>query len=394
MNARNQALAQRQEERPQLVGSFRGSRAITARLQEAKNRYHLVAPATSVGTIPEGCAVAITMVEIDTRDMRHGGELYNVGGNFALARSALNRIAQAAGISWDPQLSRRIDDGSDPYYAHFRAVGTLRTFDGTELMVTGEKEMDLRDGSPQVHALAARKRDGGSIENQLRELRLHILAHAESKAKNRAIRSIGLRASYKRDDLKKPFVVAKLMWTGETSDPDLKREFARLTAQRMLGGPRAMFSAAPTPAPAMTPSTAPALKAPPPVGTVAAEADDVAPAFATPPPSGGRTTIDAPRAAPVAADSSPTAPSRTDHVIPGGKSKGTPLADADDEALAYWEQRIGNALAADETPERYRARDESLVQAIRAEIHHRQGGVAPEDEPGWDGDGDGEGGLY
>lgn len=54
--------------------------------------------------------------------------------------------------------------------------------------------MDLRDGSPQIEALYARAQGGRKDPtNQIREMRLHIMAHAESKARLRAIRSIGVR---------------------------------------------------------------------------------------------------------------------------------------------------------------------------------------------------------
>jgi hypothetical protein len=38
------------------------------------------------------------------------------------------------------------------------AVGTVRHFDGSEKTIQGTKEVDLRDGSPQVEALWSRYR--------------------------------------------------------------------------------------------------------------------------------------------------------------------------------------------------------------------------------------------
>src|SRR5690606_30110650 len=122
-----------------------------------------------------------------------------------------------------------------------------------------------------VQALQARSKSG-DITKQLRELRLHILAHAESKAKNRAIRSLGLKPAYTRADLEKPFVVAKLMWTGQSDNPELAMRFAEMTAARMLGGSRALFGQATAPAA----NALPAAKAPPPVGSVGVDFDDYA----------------------------------------------------------------------------------------------------------------------
>jgi hypothetical protein len=46
---------------------------------------------------------------------------------------------------------------------------------------------------------------------------------------NRAIRRLGIRTSYEQTDLAKPFLVARIMFTGQTDDPELKRLFAEKT---------------------------------------------------------------------------------------------------------------------------------------------------------------------
>ncbi len=271
----------RREEGADLVrpGSYADGDRLTAALSNASARYHLVSPATSAGTLPEGTEVALTVVSVDAEK-----ETYDVGGGKrGLAKSALDRVGAAAGISWDPDRCRRLDDGSDPRYVAFQAIGRVRHFDGTEIVLSATKEMDLRDGSAQVQALRDRyeralekwraqgsraatgygalKYEPKDPTAQISEMRLHILAHAESKAKLRAIRSLGLRASYDKDELDKPFAVARLMFTGRSTDPELKREFARMQAQAMLGASAALYGA---PAPALP---APRHHAPPPVGS-------------------------------------------------------------------------------------------------------------------------------
>src|SRR5690606_27908444 len=178
-------------------------------------------------------------------------EVYDVGGRLGLAGDTLNRIAAAAGLTWDPHASGRLDDGSDPHYCHYRAVGHVRHFDGSIRTVTGEVEIDAREGSPQIEEIRSkaaararkdnRKNDGG--EAQIRELRKFLLRHAESKAKNRAIACMGVKRSYAPAELQKPFAVARLMWTGQTDDPELRREFARMHAERMLDGTAALYGA-------------------------------------------------------------------------------------------------------------------------------------------------------
>src|SRR5690606_27790933 len=171
----------------------------------------------------------------------------------------------------------------------------------------------------------------GDIDAQLRELRLHILAHAESKAKNRAIRSLGLKSGFTEEDLKKPFVVAKLMWTGQTDDPELKRVFAEGTMNRMLGGSRALFGVAPEP---RLPPPGRQLKAPPPVGSVGVDPDDFG-------MSGSPSDSGAYEAHPGVIDEPKSEPRRQtrgsqgggEAAIPAGRKKGTPLSEAEEKDI-------------------------------------------------------------
>jgi len=102
-------------------------------------------------------------------------------------------------------------------------------------------------------------------------MRLHILAHAESKAKLRATRSIGIRSSYTREELARPFVVAKLMFTGQSDDADIRRMFAAKRADAMLGGHRALYGVPPVPA--ALPAARRYVSAPP-VGSTRYDDDD------------------------------------------------------------------------------------------------------------------------
>lgn len=227
-----------------LTGSVSDGGRAGALLKEAAKRCHLVSPATSCGALPEGCEIAFSSVLVDVQN-----ETYDVGqGKRGLGKTALDRIAAAAGVSWDPDRCRRLDDGSDPRYVLFCAIGTVRQFDGSVLTISGTKEMDLRPGSPQIESLEAKARaKGKSADAQIREMRLHAVAHAESKAKLRAIRSLGIRSSYAPAELAKAFVIARLTFSGRTADPELRRAFAMERAKAMLSGSRALYGSAPAP---------------------------------------------------------------------------------------------------------------------------------------------------
>ncbi len=251
-------------------GSFRDAPSATSALADASQRAHLVAPATVCATLPEGCEVSLSAVMVDVAT-----ETYNLSGKRGLGKPALDRIAAAAGVSWDPVHSGRIDDGSDPRYCHYRAVGTVPEFDGRLRTICGEVEIDAREGSPQIEEIRFKaktaKDDRGNPkprdpEPQIRELRKFLLRHAESKAKLRAIRSLGIRACYTEDELKKPFVIARLMFTGASEDPEARRYYRGRIADAMLGAAAKLY--APPTAPSLP---APAGHRPPAVGAVGAE---------------------------------------------------------------------------------------------------------------------------
>lgn len=280
---RSQQAIQRAQQGQVVAGSFGDAKTVNARLREMSDEYHLVAPATVCSSLPEGCEVAISLVSVNSDASPNGpGDVYPTGGGkLGLAKATLDRIAAASGVTWDPQLCRRTDDGRDPHYVAFTAVGYVRNFDGSIRTLTGSKEMDLRPGSPQVDAFHDRAKDGKDAEKQIREMRLHILGHAETKAKLRAIRSMGIKTSYTKTDVEKPFAVARLMFTGRTEDPELRREFALLNARGMLGGIAALYGGSTgTPLAQPAPAAAPQLSAP--MTPRALEDDDYLPPEPTP----------------------------------------------------------------------------------------------------------------
>jgi hypothetical protein len=227
-------------------------------LEKAQTVGHLVSPATSCGSLPEGTSVALSAVLVDVARETYG--IAGGGDKVGLGKVALDRIALAAGVSWDPQQSRRTDDGRDPHYVSYVAVGHYRQFDGSTCTIIGEKELDMREKSPAVEALRAKYREKLAVweqdgkqgypprspDLQIAEVRTHLLSHAASKAKLRAIRGLGIRTSYSKAELAKPFVIAKLTFSGESEDPELRRAFALMRARSFLGAHAALYGRAPS----------------------------------------------------------------------------------------------------------------------------------------------------
>jgi hypothetical protein len=264
---------------------------VSARLRELAEAFHLVTPVTSVDALPPGCGVSISYVTVNA-DASSGGpkEVYSVGDRLGLSGDTLKRIAAAAGVDWDPLQSGRLDDGSDPHYCHYRAVGHVRSFDGSLRTLTGEVEIDARDTSPQIEEIITKAKNATDRNGQpkprdpgpqILELRKFLLRHAESKAKNRAIADMGVKRSYAPAELTKAFAVARIVWTGQTDDPTLRREFARMHAERMMDGAAALYGrhqpSLPQARPA--PHALPELRghAPPPAGSGGFDAFDYEP---------------------------------------------------------------------------------------------------------------------
>lgn len=264
----------------QVVGeSISSGTGLLAALQRLSETCTLVAPTTATDSLPEGCAVAISMVRVDPNT-----DGYMLTGNkqtpkpddrIGLTKTAIERIGAAAGASWLPGLTGRIDDGRDPHYCHYQAWVRFQDLDGSFRDYPGECEIDLRDGSPQVQdiirkAEAANKKVKPGEEwkirdpqNQLAEARKFIQRQCASKAMLVALRRPGLRHWYTRAELQmKPFAVTKLIFHGRTQDPALKAVFAKIIAERFSGAARQLFGSVPQ----ITRHAAP------PVGTVPIEA--------------------------------------------------------------------------------------------------------------------------
>jgi len=244
-----------------LMGSFVDPQKATAALEEMAKNYHLITPATACGSIPEGCEVQVSMVQIPPDDPH----LYSLaGGKFGIDRVHLLSILGAAGGSIE--YTRRLDTGSHPHYCRMEVGIVYRLFDGTPVRRSGTAEMDVRapDGPRYVEIVEKAKAANRSPDKQLLEMRKFLLPHTESRALNRAIAAMGVRRSYTKQELGKPFAVARLFFSGRSEDPEARREFRAAIAQSFLQGQTALYGG-----PQQQPPAPPAaqLHEPPPVGS-------------------------------------------------------------------------------------------------------------------------------
>lgn len=217
---------------------------LAARIRGWQQDAHVLTPAIQVSSIAPGHAVNVAVVVLDPRvdDRGFGTDTY---GNTAFLKSeeralskvALVKIAQAAGISWVPEYTGRVDDRKTPHLWEYRAVGVYTAFDGQVQTIEGTVEIDLRDGSAQIggwtpEAWAKLSEEnkrlpkekqvwniGGWSDKRVLQARQFGLRLAEAKAMNAAIRSLGLRQKYTAKELEKPFVVLRTSYVPDMSDP-------------------------------------------------------------------------------------------------------------------------------------------------------------------------------
>lgn len=394
-------------------GTFVEAKAIDAFLREAAELGHLISPATTASELPEGTAIACSAVRIEEE------ETYPIPGSSdrGLGKAALDRIAGAAGVEWDPNQCRRLDDGRDPRYCCYQAVGYVRTFDGSRRTITAQKEVDVRPGSPQVEELVdichrkIRKEldrrappEGSAADGKLREegrqrakrqvraIALHILSQAESKAKNRAIRSLGVRTSYTKEALKRPFIVAKPVFTGHSDDPHIRRENAAAIREAFLGSSAAVYGQPPA-------LPAPVLHAPPPLpyeldhDAIEASGEDVTDldmdgeTGECPEPAPKREAPKAEPAAPASSGAPKERPAgkRSSMTLPFGRSKGRPITEVSEEDLTWVADKIRGHVG-DESKAHWREANQRDLGELERELAWRRGEDEPPDPRG-EGDG-------
>lgn len=354
----------------------------SALMREAAENWNFVSPAPSVAAIPEGCALAFSAVVIDAK---HDTYPIPGGSKVGLGKPALDRIKGALGVKPIPQQCGQIDDGSDQWFVHYVWTGYYRDLDGTIVPLIGEKKLDLREGSALVTNLRriAAKR-GRDATDEIAQMRSFILEHASTKARLRAIRSLGIKTSYEPSELAKPFVAVRLSFTGNFQDPEARAHYQRRLTDSFMDDTSAAFGGKAPPAPGS--------------GTPATARPDSTPVRRLPPPPVAQSTVDpedldpAAGAASAAQASAPQAgSSNADQVrhaegserfrLPKKGGGGPTVLEADYDDLQFWRRRLAEGLEK-EPNKKYADKDRDLLAAIEREIAARDDTSSSDDDSG------------
>lgn len=346
-----------------ISGTYSDPEAIKMALKKAEENYILLG-GLAAGEIPDGFSVMLSVVKVNSASK---SEVYDVGmGKFGLSGIVLKRIADAAGISVvDSRPTQQA-----MHYVAYQVTVARQCLDGSVRRVVGSRTMDLRDSSGVVAAMRRKaSQKDKDAENQLWEQRLHIGQHAETKAYLRAIRSMLGVDTYTKEDLARPFAIAKLQLTGRSRNPQTQMMLTVMMAQQALGGMAMLYGLPQPQVPMGMPQmggghVAPQMGMASP-GPMNLEIEDgeygeeSAPPAPPPPP--------APRRQRNAAD-----------VFMPGKDKGK-VGDAEDKDLIYWRDRLTKDFAENRISEQYAARNQEQLDAITAVMRHR--GILPKEQP-------------
>lgn len=224
-----------------------------ASLEQSVN---MVTPVSSIDMIPKMHAISLRAVTVDSTTNKYGQgpEVYRDArfceeGEVALGGVALQKIMAAAGVQIIGR--QRLDDRKDPYYCNMEITLAVRDYDGTLRQFVAGKEVDLRDGAPETMKPEKIKR-GERWEKTdkmvpksataVADMRRHIQSIAETKALYRALRKIlQIKQKYTREELRRPFVVPKLVPNLDPNDPDQKQALIAMATgaeQRLFGPPK------------------------------------------------------------------------------------------------------------------------------------------------------------
>lgn len=213
----------------------------TSAMAEWTKNYTVLTPFTNILGLAPSYALVASVVKLDTDATK--GEVYaglpwlaknkpNADDNeVAPAKIGLRKMAENGSISTDAD---EINTGAK-YHWKFKGIATYRGLDGTIIRRTATAEWDLRDGSDRLK---------GWTPNQITEGRKNGLRNCEARAINAAIRECGcgIKQKYTVGELKKPFLVIRVAFQPDMSDPETKRQ---VTAAA-LGSTNTLYAGGPS----------------------------------------------------------------------------------------------------------------------------------------------------
>jgi hypothetical protein len=215
--------------------------------QYKKGGYNVLLPSSSIQQVSEFHELTLEEVRLelqqDAYPQDHEDEP-DKAHKWALNKVGLMKLSHCAGISWNWSETRSLKLDRD--YVCFQAVGALQRSDGRWIPFKATYELDLEiveEELRQLYTSKARHLKIGrgpnerpanekekadyierSVKRELLRKRKHKLRLAETGAMLAVVRGLlAIKATYNREELGKPFVVPRIVFRPDMSDPEIRR---------------------------------------------------------------------------------------------------------------------------------------------------------------------------
>lgn len=229
-----------------------------------KDGANLLMPSTHIAGLSEFHQPVIETVQLSTNP--EDGDVYphdtaSTGDKkkWRPTKQALMKLSVCAGVIWSPTASRRIDNQSDRNYIAYKAVGGIKKADGQPVFFSAEYDMDfeviqeeLKETYQKKAANMKDKNDKQKAEyvdycvnRDMLQKRKFKLRLCEAGAMNRVLRMLlGIKQAYTTEELKKPFVMARIVFRPDFNDKEVKKALtdAYVKAARGIYGPDSVTS--------------------------------------------------------------------------------------------------------------------------------------------------------
>lgn len=197
----------------------------------------------------------ISVIRLDPDE--DAGDFYypkDAKGKGRMTYAAKKKLAAEAGIQWVPDQEGIVK--KEDNYVAFRAVGRRFTSSGETRMLAGFSDKDMSIKEEELRDPGAQyKKTETQISAELRKERGFWMRKAESGARGRVIMGfIPIKAAYTVEQIKKPFMVLRYIFSPDMRDNFIKAQFLQAATNAVSG--------------IYGPSAAPALALPAPVEVV------------------------------------------------------------------------------------------------------------------------------
>ncbi len=190
-------------------------------------KYNVLTPTIAVEQISPIHQIKVQQVSIDPDTA--GGDVFHMGeGKYYLSAAARRRLAAVAGIQQNYRESGFIAD--TPTRITYQAIGAIQDASGQWRILTATKTLDLE----QI------RKAKGYTEERVKNIWQYRYERAETGAWSRLYTAaLGLKTTYSRDELAKPFIVPRVVLSPDWTDPEVKRMLTAraLDAQAAVFGP-------------------------------------------------------------------------------------------------------------------------------------------------------------